>query len=1069
MSLRFFNHSNGCFEKMENDQEVLLIKWAGLPDSAASWVRSDTLSGHERLVEAFCKGEEVAEVDAILARRVVSHMTMYLVKWKDGGDSTWEPRSNLVGCGALVQDFDRQCAKEVLGARTVFRDDADPMLMILVSWVMPETTSSGSSNSSSPTSFQSWIPMRSLASGPSLLAEWMVQHPVEAESIRTFLSQRHQWSSDDSEPIRSGELDLPSASPSHPIVAFSEAEVESLKLAVAKYPGDWVQIAAYVNRPAIDCQTYYNRYSAHMMETGAGLDDAEHLLSLIPSMTRIQLVEANRGLGNSVSGNKQQLEDRLRDSLYERKPFDSAEMRTFGAFLQRFGADWDMVAREMTLSGFSRKPRECENAFIRLSATEPTLKAIVEGYASPNGHPSVGIRSGPRESSLHAGAFMSNANSAPGRPVRERVGKEPAAAAAAAATGTAASATSPANAKRSKKDVAGKKEDSPAASGAEKNSFKPPKDKPSTKEKGADVASPESSAAVKSPPAVQSPSAELALPDKVPTKIVDRKVTPNGIEYHVKWNVRDPGRYVSIDALAEKYDKGVVGLIEMFDEQKRVDFRIEAVLDERKEGGSTLYCVKWVGYPNAFNRWEVRENLGSFEYLVDEFHMRKFKNKGTEIRSLAGKSAGKTSGKTTGKTTGKTSGKGSEKNPSKQQQASKAEDTSSSRKRVERSDDEELLMSTSVEQSKKAKGADDDDDDDDDEDDEEKQSKKTKGMKSLMMKMAQQNEELGEKKRAREDESDAENAKKSKDKDNKDVEDQDEEDDNDDDDDEDNDDDEDEEEDEEEEGDDDDEDEDDDEDDDDGGKKKKSKKKSKKNAKKANSSHSKQPRKEKAEKPCPHCGKMFKNLGPHIAHKHRNASSPASTTTATTTTSTTTSTATKAASAATSSSSEKAKTPVDTTTTIASLQQDVRNILEFSKVRDALQGYLLEEELRALESVHTELCRKKKLSASSSDPEAYMARVKKFSRRIASNMFVAKAGLPLDRICQVWLYLLAIFRFVRLAVAMSSAGAITEKDLGKVFELESGFGGSDLGERMLVMWQSELTFLRKVLRVKEKN
>ena len=51
-------------------------------------------------------------------------------------------------------------------------------------------------------------------------------------------------------------------------------------------------------------------------------------------------------------------------------------------------------------------------------------------------------------------------------------------------------------------------------------------------------------------------------------------------------------------------------MIEEWDSLNEVPFDIHAVIDCKVQNDVQLYNVQWTDYPDAFNRWEVEDNLG---------------------------------------------------------------------------------------------------------------------------------------------------------------------------------------------------------------------------------------------------------------------------------------------------------------------------------------------------------------------------------------------------------------------------------------------------------------------------
>ena len=52
------------------------------------------------------------------------------------------------------------------------------------------------------------------------------------------------------------------------------------------------------------------------------------------------------------------------------------------------------------------------------------------------------------------------------------------------------------------------------------------------------------------------------------------------------------------------------------------EYEVEAILNERRHHGRPQYLVKWKGYSDAENTWEVQDNARNATDLVRLFHQR---------------------------------------------------------------------------------------------------------------------------------------------------------------------------------------------------------------------------------------------------------------------------------------------------------------------------------------------------------------------------------------------------------------------------------------------------------------
>jgi hypothetical protein len=55
---------------------------------------------------------------------------------------------------------------------------------------------------------------------------------------------------------------------------------------------------------------------------------------------------------------------------------------------------------------------------------------------------------------------------------------------------------------------------------------------------------------------------------------------------------------------------------------KKAVYEVERLVDRKKQGGKTMYCVKWLNYDEDENTWEPEEHLKGCQGLIDDFEAR---------------------------------------------------------------------------------------------------------------------------------------------------------------------------------------------------------------------------------------------------------------------------------------------------------------------------------------------------------------------------------------------------------------------------------------------------------------
>jgi len=108
-------------------------------------------------------------------------------------------------------------------------------------------------------------------------------------------------------------------------------------------------------------------------------------------------------------------------------------------------------------------------------------------------------------------------------------------------------------------------------------------------------------------------------------RIVDKRVQRNGkIQYLVKWkgwdeddNTWEVVSNINSKKLIEDYNKEHPETSEE-EESSEEDYEVEAIVDKRKRRGKIQYLVKWKGWDEKDNTWEVQSNINCKE-LIEEF------------------------------------------------------------------------------------------------------------------------------------------------------------------------------------------------------------------------------------------------------------------------------------------------------------------------------------------------------------------------------------------------------------------------------------------------------------------
>merc|ERR1712156_1086653 len=111
--------------------------------------------------------------------------------------------------------------------------------------------------------------------------------------------------------------------------------------------------------------------------------------------------------------------------------------------------------------------------------------------------------------------------------------------------------------------------------------------------------------------------------------IVDKKILKNGkIKYLVKWkgwdeedNTWEIESNINSRKLIDEYNKNNPSISEGEESEEEEstdeDYEVEAIVDKRKRRGKIQYLVKWKGWDEKDNSWEVEDNLDCTE-LIEE-------------------------------------------------------------------------------------------------------------------------------------------------------------------------------------------------------------------------------------------------------------------------------------------------------------------------------------------------------------------------------------------------------------------------------------------------------------------
>ena len=57
-------------------------------------------------------------------------------------------------------------------------------------------------------------------------------------------------------------------------------------------------------------------------------------------------------------------------------------------------------------------------------------------------------------------------------------------------------------------------------------------------------------------------------------------------------------------------------------EEEQGEYKVEAILQKRRQAGKTQYLIKWEGYDESDNTWEPIENLAGCEDMIADFNER---------------------------------------------------------------------------------------------------------------------------------------------------------------------------------------------------------------------------------------------------------------------------------------------------------------------------------------------------------------------------------------------------------------------------------------------------------------
>ena len=57
-------------------------------------------------------------------------------------------------------------------------------------------------------------------------------------------------------------------------------------------------------------------------------------------------------------------------------------------------------------------------------------------------------------------------------------------------------------------------------------------------------------------------------------------------------------------------------------EEEQGEYKVEAILQKRRQAGKTQYLIKWEGYDESDNTWEPIENLAGCEDRIADFNER---------------------------------------------------------------------------------------------------------------------------------------------------------------------------------------------------------------------------------------------------------------------------------------------------------------------------------------------------------------------------------------------------------------------------------------------------------------